>query len=246
MRIVVIGGTGLVGSQVVAHLADQGHDAVPASPQSGVDTLTGAGLAEALEGAQVVVDLSNSPSFADEDVMAFFTTSTRHLLEAEAAAGVRHHVVVSIVGADALDSGYLRAKVAQERLVRASAQGWSIVRSTQFFEFLERIADEATVDGTARIAPVGFQPIASADVARIVAEVATGDPLNDVVEIAGPERFRFDEIVAARLRGDGDPRTVVADRAATYFGAVLEDGSLVPAGDAVLGEISYDRWRSAV
>lgn len=243
MKIVVIGGTGLVGSQVVELLKVHGHEAVAASPQSGVDTITGAGVAEALEGAQVVVDLSNSPSFADEDVMAFFTTSTRNLLEAEAAAGVRHHVVVSIVGADTVpDSGYLRAKVTQERLVRASGTGWSIVRSTQFFEFLGRIADSATVDGEVRIAPVGFQPIASADVARIVAEVATGDPLDDVVEIAGPERFRFDEIVRARL--DGDPRPVVADPAATYFDAVLSEGSLVPAGQAVLGEITYDKWRA--
>jgi uncharacterized protein YbjT (DUF2867 family) len=242
MKIVVIGGTGLVGSQVVEQLKDQGHDAVAASPQSGVDTVTGAGVAEVLDGAQVVVDLSNSPSFAEEDVTAFFTASTRHLLEAEAAAGVKHHVVVSIVGADALDSGYMRAKVAQERLVRASGSGWSIVRSTQFFEFLRRIADSATVEGTVRIAPVGFQPIASADVARIVAEVATGDPLVDVVEIAGPERFRFDEIVRTHL--DGDPRPVVADPAATYFDATLSEGSLVPAGEAVLGEISYDKWRA--
>ena len=241
MKIVVIGGTGLVGSQVAGLLTDQGHDVVAASPQSGVDTVTGAGVAEALDGAQVVVDLSNSPSFTEKDVTRFFTTSTRNLLEAEAAAGVQHHVVVSIVGADSLDSGYMRAKVAQERLVRASEGGWSIVRSTQFFEFLRRIADSATVDGTVRIAPVAFQPIASADVARIVAEVAKGDPLRDVVEIAGPDRYRFDEIVRTEL--DGDERTVVADPAATYFDATLSDGSLVPAGEAMLGKISYDKWR---
>jgi uncharacterized protein YbjT (DUF2867 family) len=241
MKIVVIGGTGLVGSQVAGLLTDQGHDVVAASPQSGVDTVTGAGVAEALDGAQVVVDLSNSPSFAEEDATRFFTTSTRNLLDAEAAAGVRHHVIVSIVGSDTLDSGYMRAKVAQESLVRASGSGWSVVRSTQFFEFLGHIADDATADGEVRIAPVAFQPIASADVARIVADVATGEPVGDI-EIAGPDLFKFDELVSAYLDGDG--RQVVPDPSAQYFGATLADGSLVPAGEARLGATSYEKWRA--
>ncbi|WP_423462185.1 SDR family oxidoreductase [Promicromonospora sp. MS192] len=245
MKIVVIGGTGLVGSQVVRNLTEHGHEAVAASPQTGVDTLTGEGLAEVLDGAQVVVDLSNSPSFAEEDVTRFFRTSTTNLLEAEAKAGVQHHVILSIVGADGIDAGYMRAKVLQENLVKDSGNGWSIVRSTQFFEFLNAIADEATVDGVTHVAPVRFQPIASADVARFVARTAAGTPLDATIEIAGPEVFGFDEIVRKHLAAKGDEREVRTDPEATYFGARLEDKELVPLGEAQLGEVSYEQWRAA-
>jgi len=243
MKIVVIGGTGLVGSQVVNNLREHGHEAVAAAPQTGVNTLTGEGLPEVLEGAQVVVDLSNSPSFAEEDVTSFFRTSTTNLLEAEAKAGVRHHVILSIVGAEGIDSGYMRAKIVQEDLVKASGSGWSILRSTQFMEFLASIADGATVDGVVHIAPVRFQPIASADVARFVARTAAGTPLGGTTEIAGPKVFGFDEIVRTHLASHDDPREVVADPEATYFGARLTDGELVPSGPAELGVISYQEWR---
>lgn len=245
MKIVVIGGTGLVGSQVVNNLRAHGHEAVAAAPQTGVNTLTGEGLDEALEGAQVVIDLSNSPSFAEEDVTNFFRTSTKNLLDAEKRAGVQHHVILSIVGADGIDSGYMRAKIVQEDLVKASGSGWSIVRSTQFFEFLASIADTATVDGVVHIAPVRFQPIASADVARFVGRTAVGTPLGATIEIAGPETFGFDEIVRKHLASKDDPREVRADPSATYFGAELKDAELVPAGEAQLGEVSYDQWRAA-
>ncbi|GAB4084062.1 SDR family oxidoreductase [Myceligenerans cantabricum] len=244
MKIVVIGGTGLVGSQVVDRLRGH-HEVVAASPRTGVDTLTGAGLAEAVKGAQVVIDLSNSPSFAEEDATRFFRESTSNLLTAEAEAGVRHHVILSIVGAEGIDAGYMRAKLVQEALVKASTADWSIVRSTQFLEFLDSIADAATVDGVVRMAPVRFQPIASADVARIVAEVAAGTPLDATVEIAGPETVAFDEIVRTHLASNGDPRQVLTDPAATYFGAALADGELVPAGPARLGELSYAEWQAA-
>ncbi|WP_369371402.1 SDR family oxidoreductase [Promicromonospora sp. Populi] len=245
MKIVVIGGTGLVGSQVVKDLEAQGHEAVAASPQTGVDTLTGAGLPEVLDGAQVVVDLSNSPSFAEEDVTRFFRTSTTNLLDAEAKAGVGHHVIVSIVNAESVDAGYMRAKVLQEDLVKASGSGWSIVRSTQFFEFLAAIADSGTVDGVVHMAPVRFQPIASADVARIVAEVAVGTPLRGTIDIAGPETFGFDEIVRTHLASKDDPREVRTDPDGTYYGAHLTDKELVPLGEARLGEVSYEQWRKA-
>jgi len=245
MKIVVIGGTGLVGSQVVNNLREHGHEAVAAAPQTGVDTLTGEGLPEVLEGAQVVVDLSNSPSFAEEDVTSFFRTSTTNLLDAEAKAGVRHHVILSIVGCDDIDSGYMRAKVVQENLVKASGAGWSILRSTQFLEFLGSIADTGEVDGVVHVAPVRFQPIASADVARFVARTAAGTPLNGVAEIAGPEIFGFDEIVRTYLASKDDPREVRADPSATYFGATLEDRALVPHGEAELGEVTYEQWRTA-
>lgn len=245
MKIVVIGGTGLVGSQVVKNLRDHGHEALAASPQTGVNTLTGEGLAEALEGAQVVVDLSNSPSFAEEDVTRFFRTSTTNLLDAEAAAGVQHHVILSIVGAELVDAGYMRAKILQEDLVKASGSGWSIVRSTQFFEFLASIADSATADGVVHMAPVRFQPIASEDVARFVARTAAGTPLGATIEIAGPETFGFDEIVRTHLASTGDPREVRTDPSATYFGATLQDGELVPHGEALLGDVSYEQWRKA-
>ena len=245
MKIVVIGGTGLVGSQVVNNLEEHGHEAVAAAPRTGVNTLTGEGLAEALEGAQVVVDLSNSPSFAEEDVTHFFRTSTKNLLDAEAKAGVQHHVILSIVGAELVDAGYMRAKVMQEDLVKASGSGWSIVRSTQFLEFLGSIADTAEADGVVHIAPVRFQPIASADVARFVARTAVGTPLNATIEIAGPEVFGFDEIVRTYLESKDDPRAVRTDPSATYFGAPLQDGELVPHGAAQLGEVSYQQWRKA-
>jgi len=246
MKIVVVGGTGLIGTQVIARLTQAGHDAAAATPSTGVDTLTGQGVDEALAGADVVVDVSNSPSFADDDVLRFFTTSTRTLLDAEKRAGVRHHVALSIVGTDRNpDSGYLRAKMAQEELVRSGGVPWTVVRATQFFEFAPRIADGATVDGVVRIPPVGFQPIASADVARFVAEAAAGEPLDGVLEIAGPERVRFDELIAAALAASGDAREVVADPAAPYFGAVLADDSIVPQGDARLGAVTYADFAGA-
>ncbi|MET0976829.1 MAG: SDR family oxidoreductase [Leifsonia sp.] len=246
MKIVVIGGTGLIGSQVVQHLTDHGHEAVPASPNSGVNTITGEGLAEVLAGANVVVDVSNSPSFADDDVLAFFTTSTGNLLAAEREAGVTHHVALSIVGADRLpDSGYLRAKVAQERLIEESGLPYSIVRATQFYEFLGRIADEATTDGVARVSTGLMQPIAAADVAIDVARVAAGDPLNGTLEIGGPDRIGQDELVRTTLAATGDTREVISDPEAHYFGAKLTGGELTPGPDARLSATSYADWLAA-
>ena len=244
MKIVVIGGTGLIGSKVVEHLTEHGHEAVPASPNSGVNTITGEGLAEVLDGANVVVDVSNSPSFADDDVLEFFTTSTNNLLEAERAAGVTHHVALSIVGAERLpNSGYLRAKVAQEQLIIESGLPYSIVRATQFFEFVGRIADEATVDGTARLSTGLMQPIAAADVSAAVARVAAGDPINGTLEIAGPERFGQDEFVRTGLAAKGDPRTVVGDLEAHYFGTKLTGTELVPlSADAQLSTTTFADW----
>jgi uncharacterized protein YbjT (DUF2867 family) len=244
MKIVIIGGTGLIGSKLVARLREQGHEPVPASPDSGVNTLTGEGLAEALAGAAVVIDVSNSPSFEDAAVLKFFETSTANLLAAEAAAGVGHHVALSIVGSDGVpDSGYLRAKVAQEKLIRNSSIPYSIVRSTQFFEFLKRIADEATDGNTVRIAPVLFQPIAAEDVAKAVGRVAVSAPVNGIVEIAGPQQFRFDEFIRLGLGTRHDPREVIADPHARYFGAELGERALVPGGtDAKLGEIRFEEW----
>lgn len=243
MKIVIIGGSGLIGSKVVALLREQGHEAVPASPDSGVNTLTGEGLAEALAGAAVVVDVSNSPSFEDAAVLKFFETSTSNLLAAEAAAGVGHHVALSVVGSDrAPDSGYLRAKIAQEKLIRNSPIPYSIVRSTQFFEFLKRIADEAADGNTVRIAPVLFQPIAAEDVAKAVGRAAVSAPVNGIVEIAGPQQFRFDEFIRLGLGARHDPRDVIADPHARYFGAELGERSLVPGADARLGEIRFEEW----
>lgn len=243
MKVVIIGGTGLIGSKLVTRLREQGHEAVPASPDSGVNTLTGEGLAEVLTGANVVVDVSNSPSFEAAAVLKFFETSTTNLLAAEAAAGVGHHVAMSIVGSDrAPDSGYLRAKIAQEKLISSSSIPYSIVRSTQFFEFLKRIADEATDGTTVRIAPVLFQPIAADDVAKAVARVAVSAPVNGIVEIAGPQRFRFDEFIRLGLAARQDSRVVVADPQAHYFGAELGERTLVPDGDARLGEIRFEEW----
>jgi uncharacterized protein YbjT (DUF2867 family) len=243
MKIVIIGGSGLIGSQVVARLREQGHEAIPASPDTGVNTLTGEGLADVLTGAAVVVDVSNSPSFEDAAVLKFFETSTGNLLAAEAAAGVGHHVALSVVGADRVpDSGYLRAKVAQEKLIRNSPSPYSIVRSTQFFEFVKRIADEATDGNSVRIPPVLFQPIAAADVASAVARVAVGAPLNRITEVAGPQQFRFDECIRLGLSARHDPREVVADPHARYFGAEMAERMLVPDAGAWLGAIRFEDW----
>jgi len=243
MKVVIIGGSGLIGSKLVAHLREQGHEAVPASPDSGVNTLTGEGLAEVLAGAAVVVDVSNSPSFEDAAVLKFFETSTANLLAAEAAAGVGHHVALSVVGSDrAPDSGYLRAKIAQEKLIRTSSIPYSIVRATQFFEFLKRIADEATDGNTVRIAPVLFQPIAAEDVAKAVGRVTLSAPVNGIVEIAGPQQFRFDEFIRLGLGARQDPRVVIADPHARYFGAEMGERTLVPGADAKLGEIRFEEW----
>jgi uncharacterized protein YbjT (DUF2867 family) len=243
MKIVVIGGTGLIGAKVVTKLKERGYEVIAASPYSGVNTLTGEGLADALAGASVVVDVSNSPSFDDAPVMNFFQTSTRNLLSAEAAAGVGHHVALSIVGTDRLpDSGYMRAKVAQENLIKESSIPYSIVRATQFFEFFARIADSATEGNTVRLPSVGFQPMAAEDVAAAVAKVAMGPPLNGTIEIAGPELFRFDEFISRGLSARNDPRAVIADPHAPYFGTELSERSLVPDDGALLGEIRFEEW----
>src|SRR5437660_5210850 len=245
MEIVVIGGSGLIGSKLVTKLREHGHDPVAASPNSGVNTLTGEGLAEVLAGASVVVDVSNSPSFEDAAVMEFFKTSTGDLLTHETAAGVGHHVALSVVGSDCLpDSGYLRAKVAQEKLIKESSIPYSIVRATQFFEFVKRIADSATEGNTVRLPPVRFQPMAADDVASAVARVAIGSPLNGIIEIAGPEQFRFDELIRQGLSARKDPREVIADPHARYFGTELSERSLVPGDDAQLGETRFEDWLS--
>ncbi|GAB3403677.1 SDR family oxidoreductase [Flindersiella endophytica] len=243
MKIVVIGGTGMIGSKLVTMLGEHGHEAVPASPNTGVDTLTGKGLAEVLTGAAVVIDVSNSPSFEDSAVLKFFETSTGNLLAAEAEAGVGHHVALSIVGTDRLpENGYFRAKLAQESLIEKSSIPFSIVHATQFHEFVRSIADTSTVDGKVRIASVYFQPIAGVDVARNVAKVAMEAPLNGRVEIAGPERYQMDEFFRNALAGLGDPREVVTDEHALYFGSEVTRQSLVPIGAAVLGEVTYAEW----
>jgi uncharacterized protein YbjT (DUF2867 family) len=243
MKIVIIGGTGLIGSKVVTMLGADGHEAVSASPASGVNTLTGEGLSEVLTGASVVVDVSNSPSFDAAPVMEFFTTSTRNLLAAEAAAEVGHHVALSVVGTGRLpDSGYFRAKLAQEQLIEGSGMAYSIVHATQFFEFVKRIADDATTGTTVRISGALIQPMAADDVAAAVAEVAVGPPLNGAVEIAGPEQFRFDEFIQQALMVKGDPRIVVADPKASYFETELEERSLLPTKAVHLGGIRFNDW----
>jgi uncharacterized protein YbjT (DUF2867 family) len=245
MKIVVIGGTGLIGSKTVAILRKADHEVVAASPNSGVNTITGEGVKEAVAGADVVIDLSNSPSFEDRAVMEFFETSGRNLLAAEKAAGVRHHVLLSIVGTDrSPDIGYFRAKVEQESLVRASGIPYTIIRSTQFLEFLRGIADAATAGGTVRIAPGLFQPIAADDVAAFVADIALAPSQMGIVEIAGPERAPFDEIIARYLKAVDDPRMVVRDYEARYWGGRVEKYTLVPLGSARLGRIGFDEWLS--
>jgi len=245
MKIVVIGGTGLIGSKLVSNLNQQGHEAVAASPSRGVNTITREGLAAAMEGASVVVDVSNSPSFEYGAALEFFQISTRNLQSAETAAGVGHHVALSVVGTDRLaESGYFRAKIAQEALIKASSIPYSIVRATQFFEFIKSIADAATDGNTIRLAPVLFQPMASDDVATAVGRIAIGGPVNGVIEVGGPEQFRFDGVVRHFLGSRNDPREVVADPEARYFGAVLAERTLVPEKDAMLGETRLDDWLS--
>ncbi|MBH0777877.1 SDR family oxidoreductase [Nocardia bovistercoris] len=243
MKVVVIGGTGLIGAKVVARLRDEGHDALAASPGTGVNTRTGAGLEEALRGARVVVDVSNSPSFEDAAVLDFFTGATTNLLTAESAAGVTHHVALSVVGAERLtDSGYMRAKVAQEQLIESSTIPYSIVRATQFFEFFEGIARSATGGDRIRLTSAAIQPMAAADVSAAVARVALGAPLNGTLEIGGPEVFRLADFVADGLRANGDPGTVSADPEAPYFGAVLSGPELLPDEGADLSHTTFDTW----
>ncbi|OBG29032.1 LysR family transcriptional regulator [Mycobacterium alsense] len=245
MKILVIGGTGLIGSQVIANLTQLGHEAVSASPRSGVDSVTGAGLAEAVAGVHTVVDVSNSPSFDDEPVMHFFTTSTKNLLAAEREAGVQHHVALSIVGADrAPDSGYMRAKVAQEKLIEESGARYSIVRATQFFEFVNAIADSATDGDTVRLPRGAFQPIAAKDVATAVAGATISDPTNGMTNIAGPEKLGMDEFIRAALAASGDPRQVVGDAEARYFGTKLDEHTIVPIDgeDPTIYPTRYGDW----
>jgi uncharacterized protein YbjT (DUF2867 family) len=245
MKIVVIGGTGLIGSKLVEKLGEDGHEALAAAPNTGVDTLTGEGLAEALEGAQVVVDVANAPAWGDAEVLDFFQTTSRNLLAAEAAAGVGHHVALSVVGAERMTaSGYMRAKLAQEDLVKAGPIPYTIVRATQFFEFIGRIADSAADGETIRLSPALVQPEAADDVAGTLADVAAGAPLNDTVELAGPEAFRLDELAQRVLTANGDPRKVTADVHARYFGAELDDNSLTPGDDARIAPTHFEDWLS--
>jgi len=243
MKIVVIGGTGLIGSKLITRLREQGYEAVAAAPNTGVNTITGEGLAEVLRGASVVVDVSNSPSLEGPAALSFFETSTRNLLAAEAQAGVRHHVALSVVGTERLsESGYMRAKIAQETLIRGSSIPFSIVHATQFFEFVKSIAAAATDGNQVRLAPVLFQPMAAEDVASAVARIAVGKPVSGIVEIAGPEQFRFDEFIRQGLKTQNDPREVVADPQARYFGAALTERTLVPGEGAQLGETRFEDW----
>jgi uncharacterized protein YbjT (DUF2867 family) len=243
MKIVVIGGTGLIGSKLVGLLRQRGQEVLAASPDSGVNSLTGEGLSEALAGAQVVVDVANSPSFEDTAVMKFFQTAGRNLLGAEVTAGVRHHIALSIVGADRLpESGYLRAKVAQEALIKASGIPYTILRSTQFFEFGKRIADEATDGNIVRVPDALIQPIVSDDVVSVLAEIALGQPGNETLEVGGPERFRFEAFVGRSLSVKSDKRKVLADLHARYFGTELAEESLVPGSKARLGQTRFDAW----
>jgi uncharacterized protein YbjT (DUF2867 family) len=243
MKIVVIGGTGLIGSKTVKILRDAGHEVVPASPGTGVNTITGEGLAEALIGTRVVLDLANSPSFEDKAVLEFFETSGRNLLAAEAAAGVAHHVALSVVGTERLqESGYFRGKLVQEKLIKASGIPYTIVHSTQFFEFLSGIAKSGVEGDIVRLSPAYVQPIASDDVATVMADVALAKPANGTIEIAGPERVRLSELVARYLKATNDPRKVESDAEARYFGAKLDDRSLVPGADPRLGAIGFEEW----
>jgi uncharacterized protein YbjT (DUF2867 family) len=246
MKIVVIGGKGRIGSKIVDMLDQRGHDVVAADLITGVDTLTGEGIADALDGADVVIDVSDSPSYEDAAVLEFFRTSAGNILAVERAAGVGHHVALSVVGADRLpDSGYLRAKLAQEQLIEDSSIPYSIVRATQFFEFVERIADAATDGDTVRLPSARIQPIAADEVARAVGRIAVGAPVNGIVEVAGPDPFRFDELIRRGLSARNDPRHVVADPDARYFGTKLADGSLLPGDHAQHGETRFDDWLGA-
>lgn len=247
MKIVVIGGTGLIGSKLVTKLRAAGHEALAASPNTGVNIITGEGLADALQGAQVVVDVANAPNWSDEEVMNFFTTAARNILAAEAAAGVGHHVALSVVGTDQLqDSGYFRAKLAQEEAIKAASVPWTILRATQFFEFVGAIADTSTKDGTVTLPPVLFQPQAADDVAAALADIAVAAPANATEELAGPERYRMDELIQRYLSVTGDSRRVVADADAPYGGVVLKDeGTLVPSGDSYRkGAVRFADWVS--
>jgi len=243
MKIVVIGGTGLIGSRLVNNLRGHGHEAVAAAPNTGVNTITGEGLAEVLKGASVVVDVSNSPDWDDAAVLKFFETSTRNLLTDEAAAGVGHHVALSVVGTERLsESGYFRAKIAQEKLIKESSIPYSIVHATQFFEFLKGLADISFDGGKVRLPPVLFQPMAADDVASAVGRIAVGPPVNGIVEIAGPEQFRLDDLVRRRLAALNDPREVIADPKALYSGAKVSEKTLVPGNDARLGPTTFETW----
>jgi len=247
MKIVVIGGTGLIGSKVVEKLRQNGHEAVAASPNTGVNTITGQGLAEVLAGAQVVIDVSNSPSFEEQAALDFFQTAGRNITAAEVKAGVHHHVALSVVGTDRLqDSGYFRAKLAQEQLIKASPVPYTLVHATQFFEFLRQIAEFSVVDGSVRLPPVMFQPMAADDVASAVAKLALGEPANDTVEIAGPETFTLDEAIRQVLRHDGDDRNVIADPMAPYYGVEVSEKTLVPGAGAHLGSTKLDWWLTHV
>src|SRR5215471_4653688 len=243
MKIVVIGGSGLIGSKLVTKLREHGHEAIAASPNSGVNTLTGEGLAEVLKGASVVVDVSNSPSWEDAAVLKFFETSTRNLLTTEAAAGVGHHVALSVVGTQRLsESGYFRAKIAQEKLIKESSIPYTIVQATQFFEFLKGLGDISMVGDKVHLPPVLFQPMAADDVASAVGKIAIGPPVNGTVEISGPEQFRVDELVRRRLASLKDSREVIADPNARYSGAKLSEKTLVPGNIARLGETRFETW----
>jgi len=243
MKIVVIGGSGLIGSRVVTKLREHGHEGVPASPNSGVNSVTGQGLAEALKGASVVVDVSNAPSWEDAAVMKFFETSTRNLLSGEATAGVGHHVALSVVGSDRmLESGYFRAKIAQENLIKASSIPYSIVRATQFFEFVKGIADVSSEGNNVRLPPVLIQPMAADDVASAVAQVALGKPINGTIEFGGPEKFHLDEFIRKGLAASKDPREVVTDSHARYYGIAVKERTLVPDDDAKLGKTRFEDW----
>ena len=246
MKIVVIGGTGLIGTQLVKNLRERGHEVMAASPSKGVDAVTGEGLAAAMKGAQVVVDVSNAPSWEDQAVMTFFETSSRNLLSAEATAGVRHHVALSVVGTDRLlASGYFRAKMAQENLIKAAKIPYTIVRATQFFEFVGGIAQFSTDGQTVRLPPARMQPILAADVSAELANVAEAQPLNGVVDLAGPEPIPMDQLVRRFLRANNDPRQVVSDASATYYGTPVNDQSLVPLGPSRIGATRFDDWLSS-
>jgi uncharacterized protein YbjT (DUF2867 family) len=243
MKIVVIGGSGLIGSNVVDRLRQHGHEVVAASPKSGVNTITGEGLANVLAGAQAVVDVANSPSFEDQAVLEFFETSGRHLLAAEADAGVEHHLALSIVGSDRVpDSGYLRAKMAQERLIRASGIPYTILRSTQFFEFVKGIVEAGATGDMVRLSPALFQPVAADDVAAVLADLAMAPPVNGIIEVAGPEPLPLDQVARKYLAAIGDKRTVIADIHARYFGAELNDRSLTPGDNPRLGPTRFEDW----